>query len=130
MFIKGDTVRVKNCPSSPIMIATGPHPQKENCTSCFWFSSSNEIIDRVFDNDLLEICKIEPTPRLLVRGITRNFEKEMNEQQVIDLMKSSKSEAEWNANCDKVKADCGGYPDFWYRAIMMSGIFAQVRASW
>lgn len=34
----------------------------------------------------------------------------MNEQEVIALMKSSKSEAEWNANCDKVKKACGGLP--------------------
>ena len=46
----------------------------------------------------------------------------MNQQQVVDLMKSSKSETEWNQNCDKVKAACGGYPDFWYREIVMSGL--------
>ena len=36
----------------------------------------------------------------------------MTQQDVVDLMKSSKSEDEWNANCDKVKAEFGGYPDF------------------
>lgn len=54
----------------------------------------------------------------------------MNEQQVIDLMKSSKSESEWNDNCDKVKAACGGYPGFWYSTIILSGIAAQVAATW
>lgn len=39
----------------------------------------------------------------------------MNQQQVIDLMKSSKTHAEWNTNCDKVKRECGGYPEYWYR---------------
>jgi len=46
----------------------------------------------------------------------------MNEEQVVKLMKSSKSESEWNANCDKVKDACDGYPDFWYTAIVLSGI--------
>src|ERR1035437_3448422 len=38
-------------------------------------------------------------------------------------MKSSKSEVEWNANCDKVwQASGGGYPSFWYEAIVESCI--------
>lgn len=45
-----------------------------------------------------------------------------NQQEVEDLMKSSKSEKEWNENCDKVKKACGGYPPFWYSAIVMSGL--------
>ena len=53
----------------------------------------------------------------------------MNEQEVVALMKSSKSEDEWNANCDKVKKVCGGYPPFWYSAIVLSGIAAQIAAS-
>jgi len=50
--------------------------------------------------------------------------------QVVELMKSSKSEREWNANCDKVKKACGGYPGFWFRAIILSGVLAQTQASW
>lgn len=46
----------------------------------------------------------------------------MNRQEVIDLMKGSKSESEWNANCDKVKREFGGYPDFWYEAIIQPGV--------
>jgi len=46
----------------------------------------------------------------------------MNEEQVTKLMRSSKNESEWNANCDKVKAACGGYPSFWYTEIIMSGL--------
>lgn len=46
----------------------------------------------------------------------------MTEQEVKDLMRSSKDEAEWNINCDKVKAVFGGYPDFWYTAIILSGL--------
>ena len=52
-------------------------------------------------------------------------ENAMNEQEVVALMKSSKSEAEWNANCDKVKKACGGYPPFWYSAIVLSGVAAK-----
>jgi hypothetical protein len=48
--------------------------------------------------------------------------KRMNRQEVINLMKSSMSEAEWNANCDKVKKACGGYPDFGYEAVVLSGL--------
>jgi hypothetical protein len=54
----------------------------------------------------------------------------MNEAQVIELMKSSKSETEWNANCDKVKRACNGYPPFWYKAIIMSGLLNRVQATW
>lgn len=54
----------------------------------------------------------------------------MTEQEVVALMKTSKSEEEWNANCDKVKATCGGYPDFWYSAVIMSGLLTQVKATW
>lgn len=52
----------------------------------------------------------------------------MNEQEVVALMKSSKSEAEWNANCDKVKKVCGGYPSFWYSAILLSEVAAEQTA--
>jgi hypothetical protein len=54
----------------------------------------------------------------------------MTREQVVALMESSKSETDWNDNCDKVKAACGGYPDFWWEAIKMSGLSARVTASW
>lgn len=54
----------------------------------------------------------------------------MQEQEVIDLMASSQNETEWNANCDKVKAACGGYPPFWYAAIMLGGILREYRTKW
>lgn len=47
---------------------------------------------------------------------------------VVALMKSSKSESEWNANCDKVKAaNNNSYPSFWYAAIILSGVFSVTR---
>ena len=54
----------------------------------------------------------------------------MNEKEVVALMESSKSEAEWNANCDKVKAACGGYPDYWFGSIIGSGLLALTMAKW
>ncbi len=57
------------------------------------------------------------------------MEPQMTEEQVVELMKSSTTEAEWNANCDKVKADAGGdYPSFWYKAIVQSGIAGEASA--
>lgn len=54
----------------------------------------------------------------------------MSRQEVIDLMKSSKSEWEWDSNCDMIKSVCGGYLPFWYEAIILSGLAAEVAASW
>ena len=53
----------------------------------------------------------------------------MSEQEVVALMESSKSEAEWDRNADEVKKKCGGYPSFWFPAIIMSGIASRVAAS-
>jgi len=47
-------------------------------------------------------------------------------QGVIALMESSKTPAEWNANCDAVKAANGGYPSFWYSEIVMGGLADRV----
>jgi len=54
----------------------------------------------------------------------------MSRKEVVALMKSSRSEPEWNANCDKVKVACGGYPDFWFAAIVQSGLMGLTRATW
>ena len=54
----------------------------------------------------------------------------MNADQVVELMLSSKSEDEWNQNCDKVKAEFGGnYPDFWFAKIIIGGIFQDAKAN-
>lgn len=50
----------------------------------------------------------------------------MTEEEVVELMQSSKSEKEWTANCVKVKKECGGYPGFWWKAIIMSGLAKDV----
>ena len=46
----------------------------------------------------------------------------MNEVEVVELIKSSKTEQEWNDNCDTVKEKCSGYTDFWFSTIVQSGI--------
>ena len=38
------------------------------------------------------------------------------------LMLSSKTEKEWNNNCDKVKKEFNGYPEWWYKEIVGSSI--------
>ena len=57
-------------------------------------------------------------------------EGEMTQEQVVELMKSSKSESEWDANCGKVKEACGGYPDFWFAAIIQSDVLDETRINW
>lgn len=46
--------------------------------------------------------------------------------EVLTLMESSKTELEWNANCDIVKSRCNGYPSFWFSLIVVSGIMNKV----
>ena len=53
----------------------------------------------------------------------------MDEEQVVALMASAKSEQDWNAKCDEVKEACGGYPAFWFPAIIMSGLADRVTKS-
>lgn len=48
----------------------------------------------------------------------------MSEQEVVDLMMSSRTRKEWDTNCDAVKKTCGGYPEFWFAAIIRSGVLA------
>jgi hypothetical protein len=60
----------------------------------------------------------------------------MTQEEVVALMSGSKSEKEWNDNCDKVKAaerakgEDREYPDWWYGAIIRSGLLGKVRSSW
>lgn len=53
----------------------------------------------------------------------------MDREAVIALMKTSASAREWNANCVAVKKACGGgYPAFWYEAILQSGLAREIMA--
>lgn len=54
----------------------------------------------------------------------------MDRADVVSLMESSKSSREWDANCDTVKrAHAGRYPDYWYEAILASGLARRVTTS-
>lgn len=53
----------------------------------------------------------------------------MTEQEVVNLMRLSKSESQWNYNADYVKKTHGGYyPGFWYSAIIQSGEAGRIMA--
>ena len=54
----------------------------------------------------------------------------MTKAEVVALMEGSRNESEWNSNVDKVKAACAGYPDFWYSAIIQSGLAGRKMARW
>ena len=54
----------------------------------------------------------------------------MEKEHVLELLKSSKSEQEWNKYCDIIKKKCGGYPSWWYQEIILSGFAYNVRSSW
>ncbi len=54
----------------------------------------------------------------------------MERDEVIAVMESSRTESEWKANCLYIKARCGGYPTFWYEAIVLSGLADQTSARW
>ncbi len=47
---------------------------------------------------------------------------------VRELMGSSSSEREWNENADAVKAANRGYPDFWFKEVVISGLASQTAA--
>ena len=53
-----------------------------------------------------------------------------SEEGVVALMRSSKSEKEWNENSEKVRAANQGYPDFWFDAIIKPGVIGQTRKNW
>lgn len=54
----------------------------------------------------------------------------MDKNQVVTLMKSSQSGAEWDANCDKVKAAHEGrYPEYWFAEILASGVARETMAN-
>jgi hypothetical protein len=44
------------------------------------------------------------------------------------LMVSSKTENDWNTNCEKVKHANGGYPSWWFETIVLSGLASTTAA--
>jgi len=63
----------------------------------------------------------------------------MTEQEVVNLMKSSKNKEEWNKNCDRVKQlvktnvitdRSGDYPTYWNNRIILAGVYSQLSVNW
>lgn len=54
----------------------------------------------------------------------------MSREDVVNLMESATSPDDWNAKCDQVKKACGGYPPFWFDAIVLSGLSARKASLW
>jgi hypothetical protein len=55
----------------------------------------------------------------------------MSEREVLDLMKTSRSQQEWNANADEVKRNHGGeYPTWWFLLVVRSGLAGEVKRTW
>ena len=79
---------------------------------------------RTSKTDSMTLRKAPGFPAL--GAVTR--EETMDEDTVVALMESSTSAQEWDANCDKVKEACGGYPDFWWAAIKLSGLASRTLA--
>jgi hypothetical protein len=49
----------------------------------------------------------------------------------LQKLRNTKSESEWNAVCDEVKAARGGqYPPDWFMKVMISGLARVVQANW
>ena len=53
-----------------------------------------------------------------------------SEEGVVAFMRSSRSDKEWRANCDKVKAANHGYPGFWFQAVITSGVAIEAKKNW
>jgi hypothetical protein len=63
----------------------------------------------------------------------------MTKEEVLNLMKSSKSEQDWRDNCDIVKLavsegrisnPSGHYPDYWFNEIICTGMYHKLKANW
>ena len=46
-------------------------------------------------------------------------------------LRNTKSESEWNAVCDEIKAARNGtYPPDWFAKMMMTGLMSAIAATW
>ena len=54
----------------------------------------------------------------------------MTQDEVLSLMQSSQSQADWSENCDKIRAAHNGeYPPYWLAEVVQSGLMAWVLGS-
>ena len=54
----------------------------------------------------------------------------MSQQEVVEYMQAATSEEDWNHRTDEVKRRFGGYPDFWFAAIVQGGVMATAQMNW
>ncbi len=56
--------------------------------------------------------------------IVRSFKTDkMNREEVLNLMRTSKTSEIWAENCAKIKKSHGGsYPEYWYAEVIASGL--------
>ena len=64
----------------------------------------------------------------------------MDQSQMLETVKrllATESEQQWNAVCDELKRETrnatGGtkdYPDWWFPAVMLSGVFGKAKQNW
>lgn len=52
------------------------------------------------------------------------------ERQAVELLKSSQSAREWDASVDKIRRANGGYPRWWYKAVILPGIEGRQISKW
>jgi hypothetical protein len=64
----------------------------------------------------------------------------MNWAEIIDKLQATKSQEEWNAVCDEVKAGVrdrtiegpysGDYPAWWFSVVVVSGLMKRMEKKW
>lgn len=55
----------------------------------------------------------------------------MTKDEVISLLRTTRSEQQWNDACDKIKQAFGGkYPDWWFLEVLASGLMAEISSTW
>ena len=59
---------------------------------------------------------------LIVHNYRKDKEEEWHDLEDFIYRLPCKTEKEWNNNCDKVKKEFNGYPEWWYKEIVGSSI--------
>jgi len=50
-------------------------------------------------------------------------------EELLNRLRNTKSEREWSALCDEIKAN-GGYPADWYARVILSGLAHTAQQNW
>jgi len=55
----------------------------------------------------------------------------MSKEQALSILEATKSEQEWNNAIDhQIKPAFGGYPEWWFFEVVMSGFAHRVSSQW